>query len=663
MTAFGRLDIHFPDGSTETHALEGETVTFGSADGNEIVVSEEGIAARHFMLRLDGGAVFLTNLDAHRGTFVGGVLVPVNSPLRLRNVQQIQVGEISIDFYQRSDSPTVSMQAILEQTQPAEIGFRAGLDSSEISVWPFSSASAELSITSLTADESLFSIETAGLPEGWTTPSELAFAVDGEDTVQILIQIRPSQRTGIAPGDYPLTVSVTRLGEIEFTVQLVMLVKLGGYGGLSIALDPPEIRHSDSFHLFMLNQGNEELQLALQTDDPGGLLEIRLAQDVVRLPPGGRSKISGSVRAQRRPLVGGTTQLPFALMAQADNPSAYLVALPAVVIVKPFLTYRALSVVVTVLIVVGMVLATVLFQPREPEITSFSLSAEQVARGTPLELTWAASDAQTYVIEVNRIAIAELPADASSFTLDTKDFADPIDIALIALQGELKDIESRVVDVFQPVIVSHFDSDKTTMFRNVSSTLSIRWQVEGAIELNIARPVGFVTISEERIEDTRGEIVLHGEPSEDFQITLTAEDETGETTTLMISVTVREPECTPVQDALLYAGPDSRFPQVDVAVQNVPVLIHGVTEEKDWLQVELASGENGWGFYTGFICHGFEPSALRVITDLPQLPTATPTSPPTVTATPTATPTPTDTAIQTTTPSPVPTDFATTVEL
>ena len=654
MTAFGRLDIHFPDGNTITYVLEGESITVGSADGNAIIVSEEGVAARHFILRLEEGEVFLTNLDAHISTFVGGVFVPVDAPLQLRNVEQIQVGEINIDFYQRSDSPTVSMQAILDQTQPAEIGFRASIDSSELNVWPFSSASAELSITSLTADESQFSIETAGLPEGWTTPSELTFAVDGRETVQILIQIRPSQHTGMAPGDYPLTVSVTRLGASEHRVQLAMLVRLGGYGGLSLALDPTEMRHNDLFHLFMLNQGNEELQLALQTHDPGVLLDIRLAQDVVRMSPGGRAKISGNVRARQRPLVGSTTHLPFALMAQADNPSAYLVALPAVMTVKPYLSYRALSTLVAALIIVCLVFAAALLQPPEPEITSFALSASQVARGTPLELTWVATDAQTYVIEVNRVAIAELPGDALSFTLDTEDFADPIDIALIALHGELNDIETRVAEVYQPVIVGHFDTDKATMFRNISSTLSIGWQVEGAIALNISRPFGFVTISEESIEDTRGEIVLRGEPAEDFQITLSAEDEIGETTALTISVTVRDPECTPIQDTLLYAGPDSRFPQVNVAVQNVPVLIHGVTDGKDWLQVELASGESGWGFYTGFNCQGFDPGALSVITELPQLPTATPTTSPTATPTPTVTPTPVATAIPTKTPSPAP---------
>ena len=134
-------------------------------------------------------------------------------------------------------------------------------------------------------------------------------------------------------------------------------------------------------------------------------------------------------------------ELPFALLAKADNPTGYSVALPARVSVKPYLSSRAAALLIALIATLALVAALVLFQPPEPEISSVTLSEAQVAQGTPVQLVWTSEHAQRFVIEVNRAAVAELPADTSSYSLDTSEHFDPIDIALIAQRGEMTVIE------------------------------------------------------------------------------------------------------------------------------------------------------------------------------------------------------------------------------
>ena len=639
MTVFGRLDILYPDGRTESHPLEGDLVTVGSAERNSILLADMAVSADHFRLDISGGGISITDLDSENGTFVAGSRLQAEVPQRLQMVEQIQIGSLKLTYYQSSDSPTVAMPALDDQTQPSASGIRASLDKGEYALFPASSTTIPITVTNLSGEDAEVRVETSGLPDDWVKPARLVFPLPADETTQIQFLVKPARRADMSPGDYPLTIVITRIGIPEQLVHLVAIIKLGGFGGLSLALDPTLCPDRESFSLYLLNQGNEPLGLSLRSVDPGALLELELAQGTVEIPPGGRTQVNGHVRARRRPLVGKALEIPFALIAQAEQPNSYSVALPARVMVTPYLSTRAAFMLVAMIAAIALLFAVVIIQPSEPTISSFNLSESRVAQGTPVQLSWSATDAKRYVIEVDRAPIAELAGDSSTFTLDTQDYSDPVDIALIALSGNLSGIERRQLEIYEPVTINRFESDKTSMLRKVTGALTVRWDVDGAVTLEFTRPLGFETVSESRNSNSQGEFVLRGAPSTEFEIKLTAEDETGKTYQASIQLAIREPECTPIHDAPLYAGPDKRFPQITLAVENVPVLVRGTVESGEWLQVERASGQNGWGFHSSFFCQGFDMAALDVLTDLPQLPTATATPPPSATPTLTATPT------------------------
>lgn len=635
MAAFGRLDVHFPDGRRQSYPLRGDDVTVGSAAGSAIRLDDESVSPRHFRIGHAAGIAHITDLDSSGGTFVDGERLPANAPQPLNAITNIRIGALQITFHLRRDSPTVAMDAILDQTQPTPLRFHAQLDQPELRVWPGSHGAAELSVVNQSDRRREFLLETAGLPDDWARPAQLHFSLPAGEHSAVSLQIKPVRRADTPPGDYPLAITVTRLGDGEQAARLALWVKLGGFGGLSAALDPPMIDQAGAFRLYLLNQGNEELRLRLAAQEPPAQLDIRLAQAAVRLAPGERAQISGTVRVRRRPIVGGRKIQPFSLLAKTDDPSQYCVALPAYLTLQPHVSTRLLVVAVIGLALAAIGLASHLLQPPEPAIARFSLAASQVAQGTPVALSWGASDAGRYVIEVDRVAVAELPASAASYWLDTSAYSDAIEIALIAVRGDYTAVQIRELDVYQPVIVKRFETDRPAMLRHVTGTIAIRWEITGAVELNISKPLGFVTTAESSLSDAKGKIVLRGAPAAEFEIKLTARDEIGAISERRLNIMLREPECTPLSDAALFAGPDSRFAQRAIAVANVPVLVLGITDSRDWLRLELASGATGWAYRSGFFCRGFDPGKLRVIEDLPQPPAAavSPTPKPAATAT------------------------------
>lgn len=661
MAVFGRLDVRYPDGHTDSHRLEGVVVAVGRAENNAIQVHDEAVADRHFRIDVNADAVSITDLGSPSGTFVSGQRLGPYAPRTLRAVEDIRVGALRLTYYQRSDSATVAMPALGEQTQPGGIDFRASLESGEYVVFPASSATISMEVTNRSHAEAAFRVETSGLPEGWVKPASLPFQLPAHESTQLQFQIKPARRSDMKPGDYPLTIAITRRGNVDQVLRLVAIIKLGGYSGLSLALAPALCQEGETFRLFLLNQGNKALELALAVHDPQGQLAAELTPDRVELPPGGRRRISGQVRARRRSWIGKPVSIPFALVAQSRDPSAFTVAAPARVGVSPHWSYRTAAIVAVAVIAILLSAAAILVQSPEPEISSFELSQPLVARGTPVHLDWAVANAQRLVIEVDRARVAELPADSESFTLSTEDFVDPIDIALIALHGDLTAISTRQLDIYEPVFIADFAANKTTMLRRVTDSLVVRWDVSGAVELDVIRPPDFEMVRFDALASMRGEIELRGAPDAAFEIRLAAEDEIGAVVERSIRIAVNDPECVPLHDALLYAGPDRGFQQVRLAVENVPVLVRGRAKDGSWLQVELASGRSGWGMRSNFECRGFDTGALAVIDDVPQLPTATAT--PTPTASPTATATPSSSAATATaSPPPSPTSAASTAD-
>lgn len=637
MAIYGRLDVHEPAGAVKSYRLSQEVTTVGRAADNAIVLADPSVADRHCRLQLLDNLVHIINLDARAGIIFAGSPVRDSLPRPMRDVTELALGKTKIVFYPSDSQPTLPMTSLSENTQPINTPFHVELEKSVLDVYPASSSSLEIAITNRGDKEMPLTIDVEGLPNNWAKLSQSSARLDNDDTAFIILSVAPPRRADIKPGDYPATIAIRATENNDAEALVGLLVRLHGFGGLSLAVEPALVQDSKSTQLFMLNQGNENLRLAVSAQDPERQLDIDLTERDVQLAAGQRGTVSCRVAARSRPLLGKSRNIPFALLVQADNDSAYLAAIPAGVLVKPRLSPRHIGAALVLIAAFAMALIALLARIPPPEISSFAISQSQVARGTTVELTWQASSAQRFVIEIDRVAIAELDADASFFALSTADYADPIEVALIAVAGEETAIEKRQLDVYQPVTIRSFEADRQRMFRKVEGELILTWRVEGALSSDLRFPSQFNIVSEEDTGDGSRKLVLRGVPETDFDLVLSLQDEMGTTIEGRISVKTADPECAPSRDLPLFAGPGRLYDQANLALGNVPVLVLGRAGSKDWMLVELASGEKGWGKFSDFFCAGFDPTALTVITDLPPLPTATHTRTPAPTLPPTAT--------------------------
>lgn len=620
---YGRLDIHEPAGAVKSYHILNEVTTIGRAPGNAVVLADPSVSDWHCRLQILEDVIHIINLDAMAGIKFGSAHVRDSLPRAMRDVTGFALGKTEIMFYPSDFQATLPMTAIGENTRPINASVRVDLEKSILDVYPASSSSLEIAISNRSDKETAFTIGVDGLPASWAKLSQSSARLDGQDTASIFLTVSPPRRADIKPGDYQATIAI-RAGDNEDSDALAgLLVRLHGYGGLSLALEPELVREGKPLLLFLLNQGNEELLLAVSAKDPESQLDIDLMARGVQLAAGQRGAVSCRVAARSRPLVGKPRIIPFALLVQADNDCAYLAAIPASVLVMPRLSARSLGAAILLIAALGLALFALLTRAAPPEISAFAMSQSQVARGTPVELTWQASAAERFVIEIDRLAIAELDADASSFALSTADYAEPIEVALIAVAGEARAIEKRQLDVYQPVTIAYFEADRGRMFRNVEAELVLTWRAEGAVSNDLRFPSQFSIVSEEDPGEWTRRVVLRGAPESDFDLILSARSEIGTQIKGRIRVKTVDPECVPLRDIPLFAGPGTLYGQGNLALQNVPVLVRGRAGSGDWMLVQLANGENGWGASGDFFCGEIEPADLTVISDLPPMPRAT----------------------------------------
>ncbi len=656
MARYGRLDIHEPAGTVKSYRIAKEATTVGRAADNAIVIDDPAVSDRHCRLQVLDGTVHIVNLDPSARILLNGAPLRDNTPRPLREMAELALGKTKLLFYPSGDQATLPMRAISENTQPIRSSFHVNLEKPVLDVYPASSSSLEFAISNRSGKETRFTIDVEGVPQAWAKLSQSSARLVSDETAFVILSVAPPRRADLKPGDYPATIVIRAQDSADADTLVSLLVRLHGFGGLSLAVEPALVSDRETTQLFMLNQGNEDLRLAVSAQDSTNQLDIDLEERVLLLAAGQRGVVSGRVAARSRPLVGKSREIPFALLVRADNDCAYLAAMPASVMVKPRLAARHIGAAVIIIAAFALSLFAWLSRSPSPAISSFAISASQVARGTPVDLTWQASFAQRFVIEIDRVAIAELAADASFYTFATDDYADPIEVALIAVAGEARAIEKRQLDLYQPVTITTFEADRQQMFRKVEGELVLTWRAEGAVSSDLRFPAQFKLLSEEDIGEGKRRLVLRGVPERDFDLILALQDEIGTRIEDRIRVNTADPECAPLRDLPLFAGPDRRYDQTELALSDIPVLVLGSAASKDWMLVELASGETGWGPRSEFFCAGFDPTALTVMADLPQLPTVAPTE--------TAEPTPTlpPTAVSTSTQEPRATSSATEVE-
>ncbi|NWF67749.1 MAG: FHA domain-containing protein [Chloroflexi bacterium] len=672
--AYGRFDIFWPDGTFRTFALEQPTISVGRSTGNTIALETDTISRYHFsLIRDDSGAVYITDQESVNGTYVDGVKLVANQPTLLQGGEEILIGHLRILFHMADEAPTVQLKMSLEDTQRIEKqmrDFRIDVQPPDQPVTPGTHIAGQVSITNTSDEQRRFRIDVAGIPDEWVRIERREVIVEAGETVSVLINFKPQRRSESQPGDYQVKVIVSQKDKADSVLEAVILVRVLAYSGFGMALETARIPAGERFRLHVHNQGSGSLPLSFSARDKEGALSYHIQPTQVTLAPGQRLLVQGDVRAKQRAWIGSSRIRGFDIIAQSQDASRFLATIRGYISDQPvFGGGRAFALIASAIVIGVLALAGLfaLLRPTpEPVITSFTVDRTAVAQGTPVALSWEATNAETYVVLINGTPVSsEFGPTTSSASLDVGSLTGEVTIALQAVNGGRSVISSQTISVYQPMTIASFEITPPQLLRYVVQDVNISWNVPGAVSTYITGLESFTTAQIEPSFGAQGSVgPLSGVPAENLTITLNASDAYGNPLTQSYTIEVVDPQCSAAEaDVPLRYGPDQVYAQMsEVVTMGTSVVVDARDPGGQWLRVQIGAGVSGWGPRSAFTC-AFEVDNLQIVVVPPPTPspTLTPSSTPTATATNTAsfTPTATPTATFTLTSTRTPTNTAT----
>jgi hypothetical protein len=571
-------------------------------------------------------------------------------------------------FHPLDDAPTLPMSSVTDETQrieKAEADFRINVISPEMPIAPGAYTSTELAITNTASEPQRFTVQVTGMPDSWARVNRPELEISPGETAEVMLNFKPLRQPDSTPGDYPVTVTVRVKDKPNSVLDATITVRILPYGGFGVALKDTHLNKGDKLWLHVHNQGSANLPITITGRDSDDALRVTLASEQVTLAPGQHLQIQGDVRSKKPLLLGSPRDLPFDVVIHAKDASGFVTAVRGHYLDKPLLS-PAMAVMLAgglVLVVLLLIVLVVVLLPKpEPKIVSLEVNSTQIARGTPLALSWRATDVASFSVSLNGIpVVSQIDSKVPGVSLSTDSLKGNINVSVVGVNGDRSTEISQAVYVYEPMSLDVFTFEPSRLVRNVMQPVTLHWSVPGAVSTRITGLENFTTTA---LKPSYGEeetlTGISGMATNPFSVTLTATDEVGNQLQQVITVEVVDPQCTPVTASVaMHFGPNPLHQVVGTVPAGASIVVDALDMSGQWLRGQLSGGVVGWGLRSDFTCTGFNVDDLRKETNVPPTPTFTSTPTPTATVTPSVTNTPTATFTPTLTPTRTPTRTST----
>ncbi|MBK8026882.1 MAG: FHA domain-containing protein [Chloroflexi bacterium] len=643
---YGRLDVFMPDGQFKTFTLSEESISIGRSSGSTIALDTEALSRYHASITLTEGEVHLTDLDSVNGTFVDGVRLEPNKSHVLYGGEEITIGDLRMIFQTMDESPTRPILVLEDATrrlERAEMPFYVEIEQPEHAIPPGAHISSTVTITNTGPAMQRFRIDVSGLPEGWARLDRREIEVPPGDSGTVVVNFKPRRRSGSAPGDYSVTLTVSDANSPELRLSGVVVLRVLPFGGFGMVLERDMVRVGVPLRLHVQNQGSAPLPVRLIVRDMTESLRLRIEPTQLTLAPGARATAQINARPRRLKFFGDSQQHSFDVIARSGDAAAFIVPIRATLEERPPLPGWA-AFVLGGLGVVGLaflLIALIIFfqpVPVQPVIDRFVLVSNRVSQDEPLQMEWETTDATSIRFLIDDLEVRRTGVVDGDGFLDTRGMSGDHVASLVAGRGNVEARMDIPFRVYVPLKVETFTYSPRPVVLYVAQTLTLDWNVSGAVVTRITGLENFTTGQLDTAFGATGSLTVAGIPTAPVTAVLFAEGDESQLET-RLPVEVIAPQCSPLTaDVPLRSLPDASGQVVGTIPRGTTVVVDAQDALGQWLRVQLSGGAHGWGERSAMSCADtFSPDDLiKELVNLP--PTLTLPMPPTATR-PTVVPT------------------------
>ncbi len=662
---YGRVDVYWPEGPVESYRLNKPAIAIGRSTGNDIVLDTTSISRYHITLTYKDQQLLLEDLGSVNGTYIDGARLEAHAPRPLRAGEEVQIGDVLLIYHPPAEDSATDFDA--ETTQRVVLSqptYQIELEGPDIPVAPGAHAQAALRVENQGDENDCYFVEVDGLPKGWVRADRVEIELEPGEHGHIQLSLKPLRRSESVPGDHPFTVRVRSQSRPSETLNIPATLRVLPFSGFGLALGSERVEGGSSFKLYLHNQGNAPLRLAIQGTDSNQALRFRLPTPQIQLAAGERQTLTGTIVPRRRRLFGPTREHEFALAARALDPSGFVASVPGTYIENSLLpAWVPVLAVPLVLIAAGLfaVLLLLLFNSDDngtpavaPSIRSLTVSNPAITLGDTVNLTWDVTDAeevrvfiergdtrQPYSLESSTPPITVPFHEAGLYTVVLEAYNDD-QVSTAAVTVEVRPLVTMTVQPLTgPELVYH-----------VRQQVQIEWSVSGAREFGTGYqiwlespnqpdpllPAPLPLAGQQQIQ------IVPDEAQAEWLVTLYARGQDDVTAGVTQTLPIVYPSCElTAARTVVRSGPGEAYPALVPPLQSPAdgsLSLSPIARDSSgsWMQVPIGvdSPRLGWVPLRDFNCLNFDPAQLVITEDY--LPPPTPPAPPTGTPAATATP-------------------------
>ncbi|MEP6984596.1 MAG: FHA domain-containing protein, partial [Chloroflexota bacterium] len=119
---FDRLVFYSEDAPTLTVKLDKDHLSIGRAKNRDIVLEGEGISRRHARIERMADGVYITDLGAINGVWIGEKRIPVNAPVRITAEQIVRIGGYWMEYEPKRELPAGTVLPVPNKLETGQFG-------------------------------------------------------------------------------------------------------------------------------------------------------------------------------------------------------------------------------------------------------------------------------------------------------------------------------------------------------------------------------------------------------------------------------------------------------------------------------------------------------------------------------------------------------------
>ncbi len=466
---YGRLDVYWPNGPSESYPLDKQTIAIGRSTGNDIALDATSVSRYHITISYENGQAVLRDKESVNGTYVDGERIKPEDAIILRGGEEIQMGDLRL-IYQplQDDVPTQPISTEADTTQRVEVvgvNFRIEMEAPFMPVTPGAHVQTTLTIHNTGTEAERYTVEVEGVPREWVRVDRPELEVRPDEPSTVTLNFKPLRRSDSKPGEYPVKVTVRAKNAPDQSMTALLTLTVRSYSGFGMALVRSEVELPTPFDLYVQNQGSAPLPIALFGKTANGALEFDIQPSHLTLAPGERQRVRGFMRPKARNLLGAAQRVPFDVIVQAQDQSAFLATVPGIAIVKPVLGGLLSSVVVGALLLGLVGLVVLLSLPRAAQIAAFTAQPTALIRYVEqrVSLAWDIQNAENVTVEVvdsqtnDRQQFADQPPRSTDSSVLIAPFGAVVVRLIVRGQDAQTVTEERRLEVSEPSCVLRGD--------------------------------------------------------------------------------------------------------------------------------------------------------------------------------------------------------------